>query len=200
MGIWVPLIFIVAYLLYVVTFTRIRAEAGLPWGFGPDMQVTDLMKATVGSDGFTLQQQVGLHSLSWHNFDLRCVAMPHQLEAFRIGGQAKMNLRHVAAVIMLATIVGALSSWGSILTCYYQYGAATAKVNGWRTGMGNQPYQQMKDWVDNVTKPDFARLQGVGVGVMASAFLVAMRSRFTWWPFHPIGYAVAGTFTMNWLW
>ena len=30
------------YYLYVITFTRIRAEAGLPWGFGPDMNVHDL--------------------------------------------------------------------------------------------------------------------------------------------------------------
>ena len=26
------------------------------------------------------------------------------------------------------------------------------------------------------------------------------RQRFIWWPFHPIGYAIAGTATMEWLW
>ncbi|MBC7327283.1 hypothetical protein H5T87_04115, partial [bacterium] len=31
-------------------------------------------------------------------------------------------------------------------------------------------------------------------------FLGLMRYRFTWWPFHPLGYAAANTVTMNFLW
>ena len=33
-----------------------------------------------------------------------------------------------------------------------------------------------------------------------TGFLMAMRLRFFWWPFHPVGYVLAETFTMNWLW
>jgi hypothetical protein len=126
--------------------------------------------------------------------------MPNQLEAMKIGESSRMNLRHVVAVIVLATVIGAFSSWASVLTCYYQNGAATAKVNGWRTDMGSVPWRSLKDILDNPTKPDLPRLEGVGVGFIVTAFLLAMRSRFTWWPFHPIGYAIAGTFTMSWLW
>jgi len=196
----VPFVFFALYYLYVITFTRIRAEAGLPWGFGPDMNVHQLMQSGVGSRAFTFPNQVGLHMLLWHDLDMRCTEMPNQLEAMKIGESSRMNLRHVAAVIVLATIIGALASWGSVLTCYYQYGAATAKVNGWRTDMGSVPWRGLKDIIDNPTKPDFPRMQGVGVGFVMTAVLTALRSRFTWWPFHPIGYAIAGTFTMSWLW
>ncbi len=197
---YVPLIYFGLYYLYVLTFTRIRAEAGLPWGHGPDMNVHELMKSSVGSRGFSFQNQVGLNMLLWHDLDYRCTEMPNQLEAMKIGSSVRMNLRHVAIVLLIATAVGALSSWAAVLTCYYHYGAATAKVNGWRTDMGSVPWKTMKDWVDNPTKPDFARMEGVGIGFVITAALLAMRSRFTWWPFHPIGYAVAGTFTMPWLW
>jgi hypothetical protein len=197
---WVPVVFFALYYLYVITFTRIRAEAGLPWGFGPDMNVHQLMQSAGGSRAFTIANQVGLHMVLWHDLDYRCTEMPNQLEAMKIGESARMNLRHVVAVIVLATVIGALSSWGSVLTCYYQYGAATAKVNGWRTDMGNVPWRSLKDILDTPTKPDMARMEGVGVGFIVTAFLLAMRSRFTSWPFHPIGYAIAGTFTMSWLW
>jgi hypothetical protein len=197
---YVPIAFFCIYYLYITTFTRIRAEAGLPWGYGPYMNPHDLMKAGVGTRAFSFADQVGLHILLWHDLDYRCAEMPNQLEATKIGESARMNLRHVAAVILLATAVGAFSSWAAVLTCYYQNGAATAKVNGWRTDMGRVPWQTLKDWVDNPTRPDLARMQGVGIGFMVTAFLMTMRTRFTWWPFHPIGYAVAGTFTMNWLW
>ncbi|MBC7527883.1 MAG: hypothetical protein H7308_10060, partial [Chthonomonadaceae bacterium] len=79
-------------------------------------------------------------------------------------------------------------------------GAATAKVNGWRTSVGNNGFNAMADWIDNPMKADFARMQGVLIGIAGTAFLITMRSRFTAWPFHPIGYAIAGTYTMNWLW
>jgi hypothetical protein len=196
----VVLVYFILYYLYVITFTRIRAEAGLPWGFGPDMSVHQLMQSPGGSRAFVIADRVGLNLLLWHDLDFRTVEMPNQLEAMKIGEATRMNLRHVAAVILLATVVGAFASWASVLTCYYQYGAATAKVNGWRTDMGSVPWQTMKDWIDNPTRPDLPRLEGVAIGFVATAFLLVMRSRFTWWPFHPIGYAISGTFTMSWLW
>lgn len=195
-----PLLFYFLFYLYVITFTRIRAEAGLPWGFGPDMNVHQLMKAGLGTRAFSFQDTVGLHMLLWHDLDYRCTNMPNQLEATKIGVEARMNLRHIAIVIMVAVLVGALSSWAAVLTCYYQNGAATAKVNNWRTDMGNTPWRELADWVNNPTKIDGPRLQGVGVGFAVTALLIQMRQRFIWWPFHPIGYAVAGTFTMQWLW
>lgn len=197
---WLPIAYFGLYYLYVITFTRIRAEAGLPWGFGPDMNVHQLIQSVGGSRALTFSNQVGLNLLLWHDMDYRCTQMPNQLEGMKIGDQARMNLRHVTFVIVLAIIIGTFSSWASVLTCYYQYGAATAKVNGWRTDVGKVPWQTLKDWVDNPTKPDFPRLEGVSIGIAGTAFLLFMRSRFSWWPFHPIGYAVAGTFTMNWLW
>ena len=196
----VPTVYFFLYYLYVITFTRIRAEAGLPWGYGPNMNVHDLMKAGVGSRAFSMQNQVGLHMVLWHDLDMRCTEMPNQLEAMKIGEVSRMNLRHVAAVIVLATFIGALASWGSVLTCYYQYGAATAKVNDWRTSMGSVPWQQLKDALDNPVKADLARMQGVGLGFLVTGGLIVLRQRFAWWPFHPIGYAIAGTATMNWLW
>ena len=196
----VPTVYFFLYYLYVITFTRIRAEAGLPWGFGPNLNVHGLMKAGVGSRAFSMQDTVGLHMVLWHDLDMRCTTMPNQLEAMKIGEVSRMNLRHVAAVIVLATVIGALASWASVLTCYYQYGAATAKVNSWRTSMGSVPWQQLKDFLDNPVQPDLPRMQGVGIGLVVTGALIFLRQRFAWWPFHPIGYAIAGTATMDWLW
>ncbi len=197
---WVPVVYFTLFYLYVIAFTRIRAEAGLPWGFGPNMNVHELMRAPAGSGAFNPQSQIGLHMLLWHDLDYRTTMMPNHLEAHVIGTQTRMNLRHVVVVIVVATIVASFSTWAALLTAYYQNGAATAKVNNWRTDMGSVPWRTLKDVLDNPTKPDAFRMQGVGVGFLVTAFLVSMRQRFTWWPFHPIGYAVAGTFTMEWLW
>ena len=196
----VPAILFVLYFLFIITFTRIRAEAGLPWGFGPDMNPHQLMIAAGGTRAFSTASLTGMSTLMWFDLDYRCVAMPHQLEAMKLAEGARMKPRHVAVAILLATAVGALASWWAVLTCYYHYGAATAHVNDWRTNMGKVPWQTLQDWLNNPLRPDLPRMQGVGVGALVTAFLMAMRQRFVWWPFHPVGYAVAGTFTMPWLW
>lgn len=197
---YLPVLYFGIYYLYVITFTRIRAEAGLPWGYAPDMNVHELLKAGFGTRAMSMQSQVGLNMLLWHDLDYRCTEMPNQLEAMKIGETARMNLRHVVIAIFTATVVGALASWAAVLTCYYQYGAATAHVNDWRTSMGSVPWNTIKDWGDNPTRPDMPRLEGVSFGLFGTIALMLLRQRFLWWPFHPIGYAVAGTSTMSWLW
>jgi len=39
-----------------------------------------------------------------------------------------------------------------------------------------------------------------GVGIATALFLAAMRMQFAWWPFHPVGYAVSGSWSMEQLW
>lgn len=197
---YLVLVFFVLYFIIVITFTRIRAEAGVAWGFGPNNPAHRMMLDTSGSYGWNLKDLTLFSYLIWMDLDYRCCAMPHQLEGFKIGESARMNNRHLAAAIMLATVIGALASFWALLTIYYQYGAGTAKVNGWRTSMGSRAFTDIRHWYDNPERLNWASLEATLFGVGATGLLMALRTRFTWWPFHPIGYAIAGTFTMDWLW
>lgn len=196
----VPLIFFSLYFLMIITFTRIRAEAGVAWGFGPNMPPHRLMTTGFGTTDWHPRDLTLFSYFQWFDLDYRCVAMPHQLEAMKIAEVARMRNRQLVWVIMLATLVACLASFWALLTIYYTYGAATAKVNNWRTSMGSVPFNNLADWTRNPRLADPVALQAVGAGVLVTGFLNAMRTRFVWWPFHPVGYAVANTFTMEWLW
>jgi hypothetical protein len=193
-------VFFVLYFILVLTFTRIRAEAGQAWGFGPNNPAHRLILDTGGSYGWNMQNLTVFSYLMWMDLDYRCVAMPHQLEGFKIGESARMNNRHLAAVMMLATLIGALASFWALLVIYYKYGAGTAKVNGWRTSMGSRAFNDIRTWFDNPERLNGLALQWTMIGAAVTGALMALRQQFTWWPFHPVGYAVAGTFTMEWLW
>src|SRR5260370_33463416 len=39
-----------------------------------------------------------------------------------------------------------------------------------------------------------------GVGVVVTLALAALRALFPWWPLHPLGYALCGSWTMILLW
>jgi hypothetical protein len=194
------LVFFALYFVFVITFTRIRAEAGVAWGFGPNQPAHRLMLDTGGSYGWSVKDLSVFSYLIWMDLDYRCVAMPHQLEGFKISESARMNNRHLAAAIMLATVIGAFASFWALLTIYYEYGAGTAKVNGWRTSMGSRAFNDIRRWLDNPLQLNEASLQAVFAGISVTGVLMWLRQQFTWWPLHPIGYAIAGTFTMDWLW
>ena len=66
--------------------------------------------------------------------------------------------------------------------------------------MGNSPWDLLDGWVNSPNKLDWPRLEGVGAGMLITGLLMLGRARLNWWPFHPVGYVLAGTFTMPWLW
>ncbi|HZP84302.1 MAG TPA: DUF6785 family protein, partial [Chthonomonadaceae bacterium] len=155
------LTFFVLYFLVVLTYTRIRAEAGLPWAFGPDMTPHQMIAATHGTAALGTQNLVGLTQFQWMDLDYRPTMMPPQLEAMKLAGEARMRQRQASGVMLLAAAVGVLASWIGLLACYYHYGAASAHVDSWRTSMGRTPWDILSDWVYNPTKIDPARLEGI---------------------------------------
>ncbi len=200
MSAWLAALFFLLYLLVVVTYTRLRAEAGLPWAFGPDMTPHQMLTSAANPQVYGMQNLVGLTQFQWMDLDYRPTLMPYQLEAFKIAGEARMRQRQVFGAILLATVLGTLVAWAAILACYYRYGAGSAHVDSWRTSMGRTPWNILSGWIDTPNRFDVLRLQGMGIGMLVMGLLMAGRARFLWWPFHPVGYALAGTFTMPWLW
>lgn len=201
---WMPLVLFGLYFIFSTTFSRIRAEAGLPWGYQPFMTPHGMMTDITGKGGYDLHSLTALQVFGWFDRDYRCNAMPHQLEAMQIAAKsespARMNPRHLYAVILWSTLIAILASWVSLLSIYYQFGASTGNVNNWRTGVGSDPWNQLSDWVKNPGKFEIGRVYGVVGGMLVTGFLMTMRTRFLWWPFHPVGYVIAETSTMYWLW
>jgi hypothetical protein len=110
-----------------------------------------------------------------------------------------MNNRHLYWVILWATLVATAASWWALLSIYYKYGAATGNVNSWRTDMGSAGFRILSTG-SRTRRFRGERLYGVLGGFTFTGFLMAMRTRFLGWPFHPVGYVLAETFTMPWLW
>jgi hypothetical protein len=201
---WLPVALFGLYFLFAVSFTRARAEAGLPWGNGPGMTPHGVLTDVIGTAHYSMPSLVMLAYTQWFDLDYRCMMMPNQLEAMKIAssttGPGRMNNRHLYYVILWSTLIGTISSWWAVLAIYYKYGAATGNVNTWRTSMGSVPFRMLSDWIKNPTLFDANRLGGIAVGTAVVGFLMAMRTQFLWWPFHPVGYVLAETGAMGWLW
>lgn len=188
-------------LTYMVAATRIRAETGNAWLFGPDIDAYKLMTTTFGTTVYTAADLTVLAYLrsAIASFDLRCISMPHQADALRMADQVGQGKRRLARVLVLAIVLGTIVSFAIALMVWYNQGAG-AKTDAWRTSMGRLPFDQLKDTLATPVHTDVSGSCAVATGFVFTGLLMLARSLFTWWPLHPVGYAIANTITMNQVW
>ena len=192
--------YILVYLIFATAITRMRAEAGPPWNMGPDVNARDVVVHSLGSQWVGVRNLSVLAYFSWFSIEMRCVAMPGQLESFKMAESARIRQRAILPIMLLAIAFGIVASFWACLLVWYHFGAGTAKVEPWRTNMGVAPFSAAQSSIDNPKGPDVFGMGAILIGVLITALLSMMRMRFIWWPFNPIGYAMANNGTMYWLW
>ena len=188
-------------LIYMIAATRIRAETGNAWLFGPDVDVSTLMTRTFGTS------LLGAHDLTIlaflrpaiANFDLRCIPMPHQMDAFKMAAEMRLPPRPLVLAIAVSTVIGLFASFLIALTLWHGFGAEGG-TDAWRTAQGRVPFDNLVDILRNRTGPDTTGIEALAVGFLVTAALLLLRTQFLWWPLHPVGYAIANTETMTATW
>ena len=197
----VAVILLVISLLYVLAAARIHAETGNAWLFGPDVDAYKMMTTTFGT---VVYQPVDLTILAFvrnaiASFDLRCLSMPNQFDAYKMADALGVHKRRLTIALIIAVVLGLVISFSIALMIWYANGAG-AKTDAWRTSMGSMPFDQLSDVLKTPLKPDLSGTLAAISGFLITAALMALRAWFTWWPLHPVGYAMANTNTMNQVW
>jgi len=199
MSIIVALAFFGLYFIIILAATRMRAELGPPthdlYFEGPDRILTSALGT----------KRLGAGDLSifalffWLTRDYRCHPMPHQLEGFKLAEKAGFRSRNLVIAIMLAAIVGTLATFWSVLHLFYEYGASS-RTRGYVLGLSWESYNRLQSWLEYPSGPNIQILGQMVFGLSLTVFLMIMRRMFLSFPFHPVGYAVAGSWTMSWMW
>ena len=81
----------------------------------------------------------------------------------------------------------------------YHLGGDTMNSYTFRRGPAKF-YKYWVDWIEHRPPASMAAWTLGGLGAMIYFVLAGMRFRFIWWPLHPIGFCVGGTFVMKSAW
>ena len=200
MSLWLPFVYFGFYFVISIGITRVRAELGPPahelnWINPERTLVAILGTQALGTHNLTL-----LSYMYWFNRGYRCHPMPHQLEAFKMGQDTGMEARRLVIAMLLAAAVGAVASLWALLDIYYRNGEATARIMSYSTGIGVEAFARLRDWADNPRRTDWYVVAFTGVGAGFTLLLAAAKARFFWWQFHPIGYALANSYALEYFW
>jgi hypothetical protein len=124
-------------------------------------------------------------------------ATPLQMEGFKMVQAARVHARGLVVAMFVAAVVGLLVAYLAVLTPLYSLGADSAKV-GFEGP--TSAYAPLITWTSGVAPGSLHRGFAMGGACVFTFFLYAMRSRFFWWPFHPMGYVLAPMWFTHHLW
>ncbi len=132
--------------------------------------------------------------------DQRGLVLTGIMDALKMTDSAKIRSRSflpglIAAIVLALLVAGAAHVW-----LPYKFAGLTMY---WYPYRGNNLWA-MWDYQGHITgmTRDLGRQASAffGVGVVVTILLSYMRAAFYWWPLHPLGYALCGSWSMVVLW
>jgi hypothetical protein len=191
----VVMTFVPLLLLTLVGITKVVAELGLAYVLYP-VQPYDAVLRLWGSRLVGGPSIVALTFARTFDSAGKGLLMPALSQGVR-AVDGSDSPRRIAVVIWVGLVVGILAALGDALYFGYSEGAYNM-MNG---GFWNGPKNILNKAVAVMRTPTPAWGKGRAGFAVAGAFvmllLTIVRYRAQWWPLHPVGFAVQGTFGLT---
>ena len=191
-----------SYLVISICLTRVVVEGGLLFvqqGWVP----LGMFSQIAGSGSGTWLTPSSLVPASFVQgalmTDLRAFLMPSFLQSFKLahdrGLRRKPLLFLIAAVILITLVMGL---WMNVRLGYDNGGL---QLNSWfQDGGAKKPATDAQKLISGVSNATWFNTFWIGVGIAMTWGMTLARSRFLWFPLHPIGLLMSLTYPMNVIW
>ena len=195
------LVYLALVFAIVIVVARLRAELGLPTFELYQVGSEQVMQRVMGTNYWSKGDLSVISLLFFLTRTHRQFPMQNQVDALRLGRRTATPLRSVAQLILGASALGIVCAFWALLHSTYAVGYESAKFQGpamW--AFGAEPWKKLDGWLSTPQQPDGGAMGAYVFGILFTLFLAWMRSEFLWWPFHPAGYLVSGSFGLFRLW
>jgi len=201
MSLWVAGLYFGLFFALSLAVTRMRAQFGPPASGLFLTAPNRVMYNGLGVDLLGPRNLTALTYLHWLHRMYSGNPMPHQLEAFKLAEQQNLRYRGMIGAILLAAMVSIPFSFWTVLHLSYDLGQDTAATAQTQNYFGREPLVTLQSLLQRPHGgPDWGAVTAVAVGCLFTLFLMVMRTRFLWWPFHPVGYALTSAYATHILW
>ena len=197
---WVILLFFIIYFLLAIMIARVRAELGFLVHDLHRIDPHSILVTAFGTQRLGTGSLIGFSLYMFFNRAYRAHPMPQILEAFKISQTRSIPSKQIVISILMATLIGSIVVFWLLLDSYYRHGAESGYYETWALGFGRGIYRQLEGWLTFPREVDIPGLAFMGIGVMITTLMMLIRTKFLWWPLHPLGYAMANSWGMANLW
>jgi hypothetical protein len=183
---WAAALMFLLHPLIGIVVSRVICEGGL-FLYSSPFRLNEMLFRTIGTANLGAQNVTLMHMVHW--VDIRntsAQAMPFIMQAYKIGSESKVNPRFIAGGIVAGIFLSVLIS--HVASLYVIYHSGIGKLAQWPRNVGQNSLNSLAGFLNNPQAMNAERYQALGIGGAGMIFLVLMRQRFLWWPFHPLGF------------
>jgi len=202
MSAWVAVCYLgILYALSIV-ITRVRAELGMPVHDFEGLEPRTSLLTITGTLRLGAKNLTAITLMRWaETGDYNPHPMPHYLEGFKMAERARTSQRKLLYAMLIAVIASSFFCLLTSLQMYYRYGASSGNIPTTMTRWyGESSYSRLQQQLTYPVGSDLIATGAMGFGAVFGSFLMYMRMRFVWWPFHALGYILASSWAMYNLW
>jgi hypothetical protein len=195
----------IGYLVFAIGLTRVAVEGGLlfllhmayPLGAvarllntGPSIWMTPAnggVQASLFQSGFI--------------FHMRGFLMPSFLQSFKLAHDEKINGRKLGLLLAGVILITVAVSWPNVVRLGYENGGLQMG-HKWYFQQGSLSSMKFATAIikGDASAPASQNWLWLAVGIATTVGLTMMRSRFLWFPFHPLGYLMGISFPIGVFW
>lgn len=199
---WVAAAFVIIVLATNLTISKIRAELGHPQHEFYYVSAEPILVTTVGPLALGHRSVALMPLLYWWNRTLGSHPSPHILEALKLANMThapRRQQRRLIGAMFAATAIGLVSAAAALLFAAYRWGVESRFLA--YTAIPYESFGRAAGRLSHPQGPDALPVLGMVGGAAASSLMMALRSRFLWWPLHPVGYVLSTSgWIINYLW
>lgn len=167
--------------------SRVICEAGM-FLYSSPFRLNEIIFRVGGTQRIGNKNLTLMSMMSWAQIrNTGSQFMPYAFQGLKLASQGELNRRQTVWVMFTAVVVAILVS--HVVCPYVIYTWGVPKLGWWERGSSLGTTNTLLSFIRNKTTVMPADWAAMGVGGLLTMFLVAMRQRFVWWPFHPAGYA-----------
>ncbi len=199
----VPIIVAAVYFvlrwLFALGWGRVAAETGCGWTRQSRATIHEVVVDAVGSANIPrrgLSVMALFHAFNRYN-DSRA---PHILAALKLGDEVGISRAQLRQALFITIAVAILGCTWTHLHIFYSYGAAMAVTRQGATGRGRAAWYLLDAWFTSPQGPDWWSIGGGLFGAIVAVGLTMCRRSIPGFPLHPLGYAIANTLSMEYMW
>jgi len=170
----------------ILVLSRLVSEAGLFVYWAPNSPFAGFLINLVGRNNVSAQNAALLAWVSNKIDDLASCTTTNMLQGYKIGNLARLPSRAVFATMAIAVVVTIFACHIPSIYCIYD---RSVPALGWWTRNSPASFAStVGSLVAQERHMTWINYTQMAWGALATFFLLAMRQRFVWWPFHPLGY------------
>jgi hypothetical protein len=197
---WISVVAIVLYFFLATGISRMHAEFGPPAHdlhyMGPEIVLINAF----GPRFFGSSELCALSWFWWFNRAYRSIPIAYQLDGLKLGQRSGVHSRYIAIAMALASVSSVIGGFWIYLHFGYTRGASV-NMAGHVPWFGVEAFShRLERWINGTVKQDIPSTIAIGWGVIFTYFLYIMKLRLSWWPLHPLGFAISTSYSIGTLW